>query len=340
MELVRSVDAMVTRVKRKRKGRTSPFPFLDLPAEIRKKVYDILEDVVDHSSDKDQHKRNEYDGFAKTRKALRLTCKTVNDEFTPHFFRSTTFCMRFEKHTPGEFVAFVKCLAPEKVFNIRHLEYRALEFPYSSRSLSSLIPKGFLMFRHNDAHSGRVLLAECWRNMDVRALNEIFQQVTNILPPRPDDMDMDEEECWTERVIQQCERPWLHLETLNIVHSPFNRFEWALQGSDHGGPRPFRLLDWWNIGLPDRKVGLWALWEGGLLRLGMLGRPVRREICPGTFGFRLFFRKDKKMLEEELGAALGCRRVKSPEDTMIDPPSCAVELQRRSESDSGLSISA
>ncbi|KAG9780386.1 hypothetical protein KCU88_g3731, partial [Aureobasidium melanogenum] len=112
-----------------KKKESSPFPFLDLPSDIRIRVYDLLRDIPEHEGELDRHKKNKYHGFSKTRKSLLLTCKQINIEFTPHFFRSTTFCIRPSgPHTPDEFHRLLLDMDVAKLNNIRHIEYRNRKF--------------------------------------------------------------------------------------------------------------------------------------------------------------------------------------------------------------------
>ncbi|EXJ94806.1 hypothetical protein A1O1_03204 [Capronia coronata CBS 617.96] len=103
-------------------------PFLKVGAEIRLLVYKLLENLPDHDGDTDRQQTKQYDGFSKTRKSLLLTCRQINVEFTPHFYRSTTFSLRYQNHTPNEFYKLLRTMHPAKVGNIRHLEYRNRQY--------------------------------------------------------------------------------------------------------------------------------------------------------------------------------------------------------------------
>lgn len=110
------------------KKQSHPCPLLAITPEIRMQIFTLLENIPDHESDEDRQRARQYDGFSKTRKSLLLTCRQLNVEFTPHFYRSTTFCLRHIHHTPRDFFQMVDKLDAVKVKNIRHLEYRNRQY--------------------------------------------------------------------------------------------------------------------------------------------------------------------------------------------------------------------
>lgn len=254
--------------KNKRMGQG--FHFLDLPAELRVEVYDLLEAVPDHSTDTDHSRPNEYHGFAKTRKSLLLTCRQINVEFTPHFFRSTTFCLRFATNTPRDFIALLSTFPHAKTVNIRHVEYRKNTFastalPWPRRLVAR--------FQERKAQQG---------SEDFHSLMALFDLVAgSMLGHR---------------------QPTLHLSTLNIVHSPFEDFYYRCPKS---GPPTFLWDDWTQIGLSESLSNAWAPIDNSVLVPAMKSQPVRRERPSYRTGFRVFYRRDKATLDAQLHLALG-----------------------------------
>ncbi|EXJ88821.1 hypothetical protein A1O3_01885 [Capronia epimyces CBS 606.96] len=102
--------------------------FLAMAPEIRIQVYELLEQMADHDGDQDRDRAQHYNGFSKTRKSLLLTCRQINQEFTPYFYRSTTFCLRFMNHSPRDFYALLSSMDAVKVQNLRHVEYRNRQY--------------------------------------------------------------------------------------------------------------------------------------------------------------------------------------------------------------------
>jgi hypothetical protein len=293
--------------------------FLNLPPEVRVLVYDLLEAVPDHSGDADRHRRRHYDGWAKTRKSLRLVCRQIENEWTPHFFRSTTFCMgtHYEEHTPRNFQELLAGFGRDKILDIRHLDLRV------SRATGPTSPPEP---EPDEADDKNVL--RWFRRRRRRPPPEVWP------PPRRyyyndhrlwsrDDGDDVPLTCLFDRILGKYTRQTpLYLSTLNIV---------CLAGAVTvhdcrcwpDGPQRFLRAEYQTpagLGLTPRMGAVAARWhhrERKYLEPAM-GPAVRRERCPDLGlaalspsadpEFRLCYRKDQGRLDRELAVARGHRR--------------------------------
>lgn len=111
--------------------------FLEFPVEIRLVVYKVLENI--NSDDKNaEYKTSNLDlpsrdlfggGFELTRKSLRLTCKQVDEEWTPFFLRSSIICLD-SKNDPWHLTDMSMLASPvDKIANIRRIELGAQVVP-------------------------------------------------------------------------------------------------------------------------------------------------------------------------------------------------------------------
>lgn len=111
--------------------------FLDFPKEIRLSVYAVLKDFATEHREAteagtlhDSHlshglrsgKSYDFRRITRTRKNLRLTCKQINEEWSPLFWKSTTICID-RSRSPKQFSETVVSSGTDTIVaNMRHVE--------------------------------------------------------------------------------------------------------------------------------------------------------------------------------------------------------------------------
>lgn len=244
------------------------FGFLDFPYEIRQKIYEIIGESVDKPSSDAKHLSSKKKEWARGRKSFLLTCRQVNDEFTPHFFQSTRICLEYSgKRTPAEFAKFLASMSPHKALKIRHLEYRICAFDQYGRILE--IPDGLFFGRRTSPEAERMWMVK----------------LKSQLPAL---------------------RRYLCLETLEIVrhlHADFlhdTEPDWEAE--------PFPVFDWLNFQKFHFEIGTkWFDLEWELWRYLMHSSEVVRQRSIDGSGVRLFYTKPEPKLRREVDEAKRAR---------------------------------
>ncbi|OQV00168.1 hypothetical protein CLAIMM_05701 [Cladophialophora immunda] len=142
-------------------GQKKPLLFLDLPTEIRLKVYENFTSIPPKTDDKEG--KLERSNVIRTRHSLQLTCRQINREFLPLFYATTTIIVRGVsmvpvrgppeqrnglRRIPSEFeLGFLKpsllgVPSPSKLTRIRRLIYEILWDLFEPRGqrVDSLFP--------------------------------------------------------------------------------------------------------------------------------------------------------------------------------------------------------
>ncbi|EXJ92158.1 hypothetical protein A1O3_00708 [Capronia epimyces CBS 606.96] len=135
---------------------------LDLPAEARLQIYNCFTPVPPRDFDElDEAADTARQLLVEARKNLTLVCRQITEEWTPMFYRSTTFVVNHLKPrhisvnlkecraTPQAFAdMFLKNLDTYKLRNIVRLAYDTSPFTLSSPAITSL---GEILDRYKDS---------------------------------------------------------------------------------------------------------------------------------------------------------------------------------------------